>query len=227
MLLQAAHPLTEQSIVTLIEPRDTTAKNINDQLDHHVGQLQPGDTFILMLDGHGYQVPDTDGDDRDGWDEVFIASDGKPVLDDEFAARWNSLGPDVRIVGLVDTCSADTSGLNFAHPATLLAAPTLSVTVQTREGASRLFLSASLQEMEAYETVVTGQQRGVLSAAITDVWSLTKGARGSYKTLFGYAQQLAAQYDRRQIPRARFIGPALAPIENLAPFSVNTISQAK
>ncbi|WP_157157572.1 caspase family protein [Diaminobutyricimonas sp. LJ205] len=220
MLLQAVHPLDAMSIITLIEPRDTTAANINDQLDRCVGKLEPGDTFILMLDGHGYHTPDVDSDDGDGWDEVFISSTGEPILDDEFAARWAKTPRDVTIIGLVDTCFADTSGNWLDHPAKHLSKPALPVTIRTRDGAPRFFFSASLQEQDAYETDAAGQRRGVLSAALADVWSLTEGSRESYATLFGYAQQLAAYYDRRQTTRARFTGPELSSVVNRPPFSV-------
>lgn len=220
MLREAAHPLPSLSIVTLLNPDDTTAQNINKRLDHYVGQLQAGDTFILLLDGHGYHVPDSDGDDGDGWDEVFIASDGVPILDDEFASRWNRVPEGVTIIGLVDTCFADSSGLFIEHPAENLPTPSLSVAVRTRKGASRFFFSASLQKQEAFETVVGGAYRGVLSASLTDVWHLTDGARKSYSTLFGFAQLLAAFYDHRQTTSARFVGPALEPIADLPPFSV-------
>lgn len=225
MLLGAAQPLEDASIITLLDPDDTTAANINRLLDHEVEQLEPSDTFILVLDGHGYRVADVDGDDGDGWDEVFIASDGIPVLDDEFAKRWDKVDGDVTIIGLVDTCYADTSGLRLDHPARLLGEPALPVTYRHSEGASRLFFSASLQDEKAFETNESGP-RGVMSAALTDVWSLTKGARHSYATLFGYAHQLAKQYDRRQTTRVRVTGRALEPILSLAPFSLAQPNQS-
>lgn len=220
MLLDAAQPLPEPSIVSLVDPPETTAKAINEALDHYAGQLEPGDLFILMLDGHGYHVSDADGDESDGWDEVFIASDGKPVMDDEFAERWNRVNRDVTIIGLVDTCFADTSGLYFEHPARLLPKPALPIAFRLSEGPSRLFFSASLQDEEAFETEVCGHPRGVLSAALTDVWSMTEGARQSYETLFGYARELAKQYDGRQTARVRFAGRELAPILKRRPFAV-------
>ena len=221
MLLQAAQPLPALSVITLVEPVDTTAANIKKVLDAVVARLEPGDTFVLMLDGHGYHVPDTNGDDGDGWDEVFIASDGVPVLDDEFAARWATVDKRVTIIGLVDSCFADTSGDFLVNPASVLPPPSLTVTVRIRDCAPRLFFSASLATQAAFETPITGQQRGVLSAALTDVWAMTRGARKSYATLFGYAQELAAQYDDRQTTRVRFTGRELATIEALAPFSVS------
>ena len=221
MLLQADNPLDERSIVTLILPGDTDAHNIRRQLGHYTGQLQPGDTFLLMLDGHGYHVADVDGDEGDGWDEVFIASDGIPLLDDEFAAMWAAVPAGVHIIGLVDSCCADTSGLFIEHPARLLGQPRLSVTLRTQPGPERLFLAASLQEQDAYETTVTGEERGVLSAALTDVWHLTDGARTSYRTLFGYAQALARRYDPRQTVRARFAGTSLQSTLDRAPFAAS------
>jgi hypothetical protein len=222
MLLDAVDPLPALSIVTLVEPGDTTAEKIKQALDRQTGQLEAGDTLILMLNGHGYHVPDADGDEGadDTWDEVFIASDGVPILDDEFSTRWGSLESGVTIIGLIDTCFAETSGDQLVHPAMVLPEPDLSIAVRTLEGASRLFLSASLQEQSAYETTVESGRRGVLSAALTGVWSLTKGARVSYGTLFGYAKELASQYDGRQTTRARFTGPALSAVLSRSPFSI-------
>lgn len=223
MLLQAVpQPLKAISIITLVEPSDTTAANINSRLDHYVGQLKPGDTFILVLNGHGYHVQDVDGDEGTGdpWDEVFIASDGQPILDDEFSKRWNQLDKEVTIIGLVDTCFADTSGLFIDHPARLLSRSDLPATYRQADGATRLFFFASLAGEKAYETNLTDGPRGVLSAALTDVWSMTEGARESYATLFGYAHQLAKQYDRRQTTRVRIAGQELLPLLARPPFSI-------
>lgn len=79
-----------------------------------------GDTVLFYFSGHGYFVPDRDGDEKardpaDGWDEVLVAVDGRAnrdgyegmVLDDEIAARLKKL-KDRRVVMLFDTCHSGT-----------------------------------------------------------------------------------------------------------------------
>jgi metacaspase-1 len=98
-----------------------------------------GDFVYIHLSGHGTRQPDTDGDETDGLDEVFLPADvahAKPgeslipnaVIDDEIGAavrRIRAKGADVWLV--MDAChsgsglraaSADTA-TRFVDPATL------------------------------------------------------------------------------------------------------------
>jgi len=221
VLLGAATPLSPMSILTLIHPGDTTAANIKKVLDERCGQLQAGDTFVMMLNGHGYHVVDKSGDELDRWDEVFIASDGKVILDDEFAERWSKVPEDATIIGLVDTCHADTSGLLAFPP--MQSAPRTNLKLIGREDSapSKLFFSASLEGQNAYERDVRGRMRGVLSGALTDTWSFSEGPRQSYATLFSAAQQRATELDNRQTTRVRFIGPDSDNTLSRRPFSIS------
>ena len=54
------------------QPRRDTIMRAMQQL---IERTHNGDQVLLLLAGHGSRQPDDDGDERDGWDEVFLPSD--------------------------------------------------------------------------------------------------------------------------------------------------------
>lgn len=54
------------------QPRRDTIVQAMQQL---IERTQSGDQVLLLLAGHGSRQPDDNGDERDGWDEVFLPSD--------------------------------------------------------------------------------------------------------------------------------------------------------
>ena len=81
-----------------------------------VAGTQPGDEAFLFFSGHGFQQPDTDGDEEDGLDETLVpvgavVNAGKVegmITDDEIAAALGRLsGRRVRVV--IDACHSGTA----------------------------------------------------------------------------------------------------------------------
>lgn len=96
-------------VTNVIELLDlaATRKAILSALDHAAKMLYAGDLLIFYVSGHGAQVPDYDGDEEDGLDEVFCAADGL-LTDDEKAAALAKFRPGVRVDAGADTCHAAT-----------------------------------------------------------------------------------------------------------------------
>lgn len=73
---------------------------------------RPGDELVLFASTHGSHVPDQDGDEDDGYDEVLVAHDHdweRAVLSDDELARALARAPDgVRLTAIWDTCHAGT-----------------------------------------------------------------------------------------------------------------------
>ncbi|QCG93085.1 DUF4384 domain-containing protein (plasmid) [Azospirillum sp. TSA2s] len=72
----------------------------------------PKDFVVVYYSGHGAQIPDDDGDEADGLDEVFVTYDveGKArpsaddlVRDDEYAAWVNGLQTN-QVLSVIDAC---------------------------------------------------------------------------------------------------------------------------
>jgi hypothetical protein len=97
-----------------------TRANILAQLDRLAREAQRGDRVIVLLAGHGSQMPDASGDEPDGLDEIFLPCDVKrwnrrkgavenAITDDEIAQRVRAIrdaGADVWL--LMDCCHAGT-----------------------------------------------------------------------------------------------------------------------
>jgi metacaspase-1 len=70
--------------------------------------LVPGDIFFLSYSGHGGQVKDLNGDEReDHLDETWVLFD-REMIDDELYALWSEFARGVRILMLSDSCHSGT-----------------------------------------------------------------------------------------------------------------------
>lgn len=79
--------------------------------------LTSGDFFFLTYSGHGGQVPDVSGDEReeDKQDETWCLYDGQ-LIDDELYFELSRFAPGVRILVLSDSCHSG-SVVRAAPPA--------------------------------------------------------------------------------------------------------------
>ncbi|PSL19187.1 caspase family protein [Shimia abyssi] len=79
-----------------------------------------GDTAIFYFSGHGSQMPDANGDEQGGYDQIFLPADAKnwqasigavenALVDDEFRA-WSAdlLSRGAQLVAIVDACHSGT-----------------------------------------------------------------------------------------------------------------------
>jgi metacaspase-1 len=65
--------------------------------------LKAGDLFFLSYSGHGGQVPDSNGDERDRKDETWCLFDGQ-LIDDELYFALSQFAAGVRVLVLSDSC---------------------------------------------------------------------------------------------------------------------------
>ncbi|MFM9986781.1 MAG: caspase family protein [Flavobacteriales bacterium] len=66
-------------------------------------KLVSGDIFFLTYSGHGGQLPDKNGDEKDRRDETWCLWDGE-LIDDELYYEYTQFAEGVRIVVLSDSC---------------------------------------------------------------------------------------------------------------------------
>ena len=108
----------ESSDVRLLIDGDATRANILDEIQNWlIGGTSPGDEALLFFSGHGFQQPDTNGDESDRFDETLVPVDvvlrgNKTVegmiTDDEIAGLLNRL-VGRRVTVIVDACHSGTS----------------------------------------------------------------------------------------------------------------------
>jgi hypothetical protein len=73
------------------------------QIKDAAAKLKSGDIFVLTFSGHGFQVPDLNGDEPDGLDEVWALFD-KGLVDDELYGVLASFRPGVKVLVISDSC---------------------------------------------------------------------------------------------------------------------------
>jgi metacaspase-1 len=121
----------EENILTLTE--NTTKKDIIQAFRTQlIDKAKPGDVAYFHFSGHGYQIPDDNGDELDGWDESLVTShapkDGGRILDKSFYVDYIrddelgdlldelrlKLGPTGDVMVSIDACHSGTATRGMA-----------------------------------------------------------------------------------------------------------------
>jgi hypothetical protein len=90
-----------------------TRKAIATGIDQLLSRSHAGDVAVIQFAGHGTQLPDTSGDEIDGFDEAWVPcdfNDGEFVIDDDIAVmldKYRDRG--IELVLFTDCCHSGTS----------------------------------------------------------------------------------------------------------------------
>ncbi|HMB74346.1 MAG TPA: caspase family protein [Gammaproteobacteria bacterium] len=102
-------------LATLLKSPDATRDAVYQAVRDAAARLRKGDIFLLTYAGHGGQVLDVSGDEKDDpgatviegdiddTDETWCLYDGQ-LLDDELRALWPEFAAGVRILVISDSC---------------------------------------------------------------------------------------------------------------------------
>lgn len=102
--IAAPRGFESRTLLTEAASRDAVSTAVTGAAD----RLQPGDMFLITYAGHGGQVPDTTGDEEDGFDETWCLFDGQ-LIDDELFTLWTRFRPGVRVLMVSDSCHSGTA----------------------------------------------------------------------------------------------------------------------
>lgn len=106
----------------VLTDRKATAPNILESFRTHlIKRAGPQDTVVFYYSGHGYHVPDHNGDEEDGQDEILapygtdILKESSYVTDDQIGALLKELKC-ARAIVILDSCHSGTGsrGINDA-----------------------------------------------------------------------------------------------------------------
>lgn len=181
--------------------RDTTRDALLSHLKHLADDTQAGDTLLLVLVGHGFQVRDDPDrpDEPDGFDEVFAASD-LPIVDDDFASLWATMRTDANVIVFADTCSSHSIGIKGGRSDE-------HINSAASSGPSRLSLAASMPfETAGSEPARVGDgSRGIFSQALEVAWQGQQPA--TYLDWFQATASHVSAARPKQHPQLLYIGP--------------------
>ena len=74
---------TNINMLTDLTTKKPTRANILDGFKSLLINSQAGDLLFFLYSGHGSNILDKNGDEKDGYDEMIVSCDMQPVLDDE------------------------------------------------------------------------------------------------------------------------------------------------
>ena len=103
---------------TVLLDDQATRKGMVNALTTLVTGAKSGDTVVFTYSGHGSWLPDDNGDESDGRDEMLCPHDidsGQYLMDDDLHLIFSSKASNVRIVFISDSCHSG-SVFKFAPP---------------------------------------------------------------------------------------------------------------
>jgi hypothetical protein len=110
-VLTTHYGFAAKDIAVLLDRAATTAA-IKKGVENLVGRAKDGDTIFLHYSGHGANVPDKNGDEADGRDEILCPTDldwKKPLTDDWLRSTFNRLADGVNFTVVMDCCHSGTN----------------------------------------------------------------------------------------------------------------------
>lgn len=175
---------------TTLKDAQATRVNILAALEKLVAQSQPGDFLYFHYSGHGAQIPDTNGDEKDGKDEILCPVDARAqggtisniIVDDEINTILGKLKPGVGFFMVSDSCNSGTidQGLNrkargITLPANvknntpLKADLKLMANFEQRVGAGKYTIITGCQEDQtSADARINGRWSGALTYCLLD-----------------------------------------------------------
>lgn len=180
--------------------RMPTRKNMIKAMRWLVKDARPHDSLFFHYSGHGGQIPDKDGDEIDGLDEVIYPVDYKKagvIVDDEMnTIMVKPLPSGCRLTAIFDSCHSGTAlDLPYMYQANgrLKRKQVTDMAMGLKASpADVISFSACMDEQTSVDTVEKGVSVGAMSYAF--VTSLTQKPAQSYQQLLKSVREVLQQY---------------------------------
>lgn len=101
----------QYNVLTLFDRR-ATVKRFLEIMGNYISDSKSGDYITITFSGHGTQVEDTSGDEKDDLDEAFCMYDGL-VIDDDIRYMLKSLNKEAHLTVIADCCHSGTITRSF------------------------------------------------------------------------------------------------------------------
>jgi len=222
---------------TLLIDGQATAAAVTAALQDAGKKLSKGDLLFLTYSGHGGQVRDTNGDEKDNdrMDETWVLYD-RQLVDDELYNLWAKYKAGVRILVLSDSCHSGTVTRDipeFIGGGPRPRAMPRSVGIKTENanralyrtiqdnnrGSEEVKVNASVLLLSGCmdnQTSMDGDNNGAFTGMLKKVWN---GGRfpGNYRKL---RDKIVSLMPSTQTPNYYFVGAANTVYEGQKPFSI-------
>jgi metacaspase-1 len=221
--------------INLLLTKAATADAETKALHDAAKALKAGDLFFLTYSGHGGQVKDTNGDEKDRMDETWCCYD-REFVDDELYDLWSKFKSGVRIFVLSDSCHSGTVLRDipaFVSGGPRIRAMPTAVALKVQKAHSKLYAKIQNEHPAAEKTKVSasvllisgcmdnqtssdGAQNGLFTGTLKEVWSGGK-FKGNYRKL---RDTIVSKMPSNQTPNYYFVGTVNAKFEAQVPWTI-------
>jgi hypothetical protein len=212
-----------------------TSSAVTAALGDAAKKLGKGDLLFVTYSGHGGQVRDTNGDDKDGMDETWVLYD-RQLVDDEIYNLWSRFKPGVRIFVLSDSCHSGTVTRDvpsFIDGGPRRRAMPRAVGEQVERAHRALYRSIQQENKPAESTKVAasvllisgcmdnqfsmdGARNGAFTGTLKRVWNGGKFS-GHYRK---FRDKIVSLMPTTQTPNYFFVGSPDVKFEGQKPFQI-------
>jgi hypothetical protein len=224
---------------TTLLTKQGTSKRVKDAITTAAGALDKGDILLLTYSGHGGQVPDTNGDEPDQYDETWVLYD-RELVDDELYELWSKFRPGVRIFVLSDSCHSGTAvreTINAVKPEALgehlprtmpkaQAQVVYEANKDTYDEIQRSLPAGEKVDVGAHvllfsgcqdnQTSADGARNGLFTETLLGVWNDGK-YKGAYKPFY---RAIVEKMPPWQSPNWMTVGPVSSAFQRRRPFAI-------
>lgn len=185
--------LTSGGFDVAAHPHGLTVDDFASKLLELRTATKPGDLGLIYFSGHGYRLPDQDGDEwDDSWDECLVLSDGL-LRDDWFRESfWPRTEPDTKWVTCTDSCFSATA-MRWLGPGP----PPIPIKpVEPKRGSWRIDLAAAPDGEKALQLTDKSQGFGRAMAWMTArlLEHLHEAPDATYRSAWAAIERQAREY---------------------------------
>ena len=109
----------KKSDITVLTDFAATKKAMQDGIKALLRQSKKGDVAVVHYSGHGSNVPDDNGDESDGRDEILCPTNldwTDPLRDDWLRTTFDGMKAGVNLTVIMDCCHSGTNTREFLPP---------------------------------------------------------------------------------------------------------------
>ena len=151
--------------ITLLidEPKNIqqTKKNMIINIRKFILNAKPNEKLWFFYSGHGLQIKDRNGDEKDSKDEVMISSDLQIIKDDFLYSMFSKLNKRAHLFCLMDLCNSATIG-DLQYTYLNLSKPSKNNKKQLKNK-NITIISSSRDDQLSYDAYIGGKYQGILT----------------------------------------------------------------
>jgi hypothetical protein len=199
--IKSQYGFQEIKIMTDETSLKPTKINIINEITSLLSNSTAGDTLFFAFSGHGTTQKDTNGDEKDGVDEMFVPLDFNYISDDEIKTLFDKeLKTGVSLFCLFDCCHSGTIlDLKYQYLDSTNYDMATHNTKDTETKGQVFLLSGCMDNQTSADAYISNKYQGAMTWAFLD--TLNKNATPTWKDLVTTMRNTLKTTQYNQVPQ--------------------------